>query len=195
MFHAIIFEIRTLSVCTDSCEEIFHVLFHCRGRKGSAPDVRERLWHEVVVRDGHHARHHSQLVLFCQREEVLRLLLPPRTAFWNVLRNYGAILACIRVCFLLVLPGLAMLLCPTVVQVEQIVFDYPIKLLEGPDGPSPKQALDLTCTVSEVSLRASTVALGEHAACSIPRCVYTQIQADVQYIYIYIYNNRRWIAR
>ena len=64
-----------------------------------------------------------------------------------------------------------MLLCPTVVQIEQIVLDYPIKLLESPEGPSPEEALDLTGAVSEVCLGASTVALGEHAACSIPRCV------------------------
>ena len=110
-------------------------------------------------------------MLLCQREEVFGLLLPPFTAFWNIFRNYGAILLFIRICLLLILPGLAsaMLLCPTVVQIEQIVLDYPIKLLESPEGPSPEEALDLTGAVSEVCLGASTVALGEHAACSIPR--------------------------
>ena len=99
------------------------------------------------------------------------MLLPPCTAFWNVLRNDGAILSLIGIGLLLILPGLApaMLLCPAVVQIEEIVLDDPIKLLEGPERPSPKQALDLARSVSKVSLRASTVFLGEHAACSIPR--------------------------
>ena len=170
MFHAIIFEIRTLSVCTDSCEEIFHVLFHCRGRKGSAPDVRERLWHEVVVRDGHHARHHSQLVLFCQRKKILCLLLPPGTAFWNVLWNRRAVLAFVWVKLLLVLGGRAsaMLLGLTVIQIKQIVLDNPIKFFKSPQGTSPKYALNLASAILEVCFGASTVALGEHTACSIP---------------------------
>ena len=120
--------------------------------------------------DGHHAEHHSQLVLFCQREKILCLLLPPGTAFWNVLRNRRAALAFVWVKLLLILGGRAsaMLLCLTVIQIKQIVLDNPIKFFKSPQATSPKYALNLASAILEVRLWASTVALGEHTACSIP---------------------------
>ena len=116
----------------------------------------------------HHARHHSQFVLLCEREQILGLLLPPCAGLGNILWYRCAKLSLVWISLLLLRgSGCAVLLGLTVMQIEQFVLYKPVQFPESPHRTASEQTLDLAGAIAKVALRRSAVRLRQNTACSV----------------------------
>ena len=68
MFQSEILKLRALTIRPDTGHDLFSLLTFCGQRKGSSPHICKLFRNKIIMRDRHHARHQTQLVLFGECE-------------------------------------------------------------------------------------------------------------------------------
>ena len=90
MFEREVLEPRTWPVAPHARQEVlYHLILRRRG-EGTTANGGEHLRAVIIVRNRNHVLHQTALRLVRDGEEILLLLLPPRSAFGNVAWDSGA---------------------------------------------------------------------------------------------------------
>ena len=87
MLEGVVLEGQTLPFGLHAREKILDLLRFGGFRKRPPANCRQQLRNSIVVSNRHHALHHAHLTFFCDSEEVLALVPPPRRRLWNVGRH------------------------------------------------------------------------------------------------------------